>query len=234
MLRGSARRAVTAASRSDLGLRLQSAKCSLARRSLIERARAAAAWNNASVDISVADDVRIGRNVRVSFMPWTNNVLHIGAGCSLADDVLIQLKGGTIQLADHVELRRGVVLNVAGRLEMHGDNQVSWNTVIHCSHEVTLARMASIAEQGTIADSSHYFTTPDEHSWHNVRVGSVSVGYNTWICPKATLTRGATVGAHCIVGSNSVVVGVVPDGSPASGVPAEARPLRLPWRSATP
>jgi acetyltransferase-like isoleucine patch superfamily enzyme len=106
--------------------------------------------------------------------------------------------------------------------------------VIHCSNSVTIAPLAGLAEQVTIADSSHYFTTPDQHFWHNVRVGSVSVGYNTWICPKVTLARGAAVGAHCIIGSNSVVVGVVPDGSLASGVPAEIRPLSLPWRSAAP
>jgi acetyltransferase-like isoleucine patch superfamily enzyme len=57
----------------------------------------------------------------------------------------------------------------------------------------------------------------------------VRVGYNTWICPKVTLAKGADVGAHCIVASNSVVVSKVPDGSLASGVPAEVRPLPLPW-----
>src|SRR3954451_3108234 len=232
MLRGSARRAVVAVR--GVATRVDPAGAALRRAAFMARIRAAAAWNNASIDLDIADDVVLGHGIRVSFQPWSENRLRIGSACRIEDDVLIQLKGGTIVLGERVELRRGVVLNVAGRLEMHGDNPVSWNSVIHCSNEVTLGRMAGLAEQVTIADSSHYFTTPDEHFWHNVRVCSVSVGYNTWICPKVTLARGSAVGAHCIVGSNSVVVGPVPDGSLASGVPAEIRPLSLPWRSTSP
>jgi len=232
MLRGSARRAVVVAR--GVATRVEPATAATRRAAFVARIRAAAAWNHATIDLEVADDVVVGRGVRVTFQPWSENRLRIGPACRIEDDVLIQLKSGSIVLGERVELRRGVVLNVAGRLEMQGHNPVSWNSVIHCSNEVTLGRMAGIAEQVTIADSSHYFTTPDEHFWHNVRVGSVSVGYNTWICPKVTLARGAAVGAHCIVGSNSVVVGPVPDGSLASGVPAEIRPLSLPWRSTSP
>ena len=120
-------------------------------------------------------------------------------------------------------------MNLAGHLRLDGDNPVSWGTVVHCSNDIHLEEMAGIAEQVTIADSSHYFTTPDEHFWHNVTKGSVHVGRNTWICPKVTLTRNADVGSHCIVGAGSVVVGAVPDGHLASGVPAVASPLPLPW-----
>ena len=146
--------------------------------------------------------------------------------------MLIQLKGGQVRIGENVELRRDVLLNIAGRLEVRGNNPTSWNTVIHCSNEVTLDEMVGIAEHVTIADSSHFFTTPDEHFWHNVRVGTVTVGRNTWICPKVTLARGAHVGDYCIVGSNSVVVGDVPDGSLATGIPATFRPLPLPWAQA--
>jgi len=232
MLRGSARRAVLAARR--VGARADPAFVAARRAAFVARVRAAAAGSHATVDLDIADDVVLGHRVRVTFQEWSHNVLRIGPGCRLEDGVLIQLKGGSVVLAERVELRRDVVLNVAGRLELQGDNPVSWNCVIHCSNSVTIAPLAGLAEQVTIADSSHYFTTPDQHFWHNVRVGSVSVGYNTWICPKVTLARGAAVGAHCIIGSNSVVVGVVPDGSLASGVPAEIRPLSLPWRSAAP
>ncbi len=227
MLRQAARRTVEAARVSAPVLtRLRSGT---RRAVFVSRLRATALWASAVVELDVADDVIIGRGVRVTVEPGSRNLLRIGPGCRLDDDVLIQLKGGSIELVERVELRRSVVLNVAGRLRLEGDNPVSWNTVIHCSNEVTLAAKVGLAEQVTVADSSHYFTTPDEHFWHNVRTGSVTVGYNTWICPKATLARGAAVGSHCIVASNSVVVGPVPDGSLASGVPAEVRPLPLPW-----
>jgi acetyltransferase-like isoleucine patch superfamily enzyme len=198
-------------------------------KALVARIKSAAIWNNASVDLRIHPDVRIGRGVRVTFEAWSHNVLHVGSGSWIDDNVLIQLKGGSIVIGPRVQLRRDMVLNVAGRLDCEGDNVISWGSVIHCTNDVHVGRQTIIGEYTTIADSSHYFTTPEDHVWHNVRVGEVSVGRNTWICPKVTLARGAHVGDHCIIGSNSVVVGKVPNGSLASGVPAVVRQLELPW-----
>jgi acetyltransferase-like isoleucine patch superfamily enzyme len=206
----------------------------LRRATFLARLRLAAEWVRADVDVQIAADVSFGRGIRVYVQPDSHNVLRIGPGSSVGDRVLLMLKGGEILLGPRVELRHDVVLNVAGRLELRGDNPVSYGSVVHCSNSVLLHELVGVAEHVTIADSSHYFTTPEEHFWHNVRRGEVEVGRNTWICPKVTLTRGARVGAYCIVGSGSVVGGEVPDGSLASGVPATIRPLHLPWRDGPP
>jgi len=199
------------------------------RRAFIARVRIAAAEAHATVDLTVAPDVVIGRNVEVVIEPWSNNVLQIGAESRIEDRVLIQLKGGTIRLGDRVSIRRDCVLNVAGELTMDGDTPVSWGSVIHCSTSIHLERMVGLAEQVTLADSSHFFTEPEAHFWHNIRTGSIDIGRNTWLCPKVTVTRDAKIGSHCIIGAGSVVVGEVPAGSLASGVPATFRPLPLPW-----
>lgn len=199
------------------------------RAALVARVRSAARMVRAEVDLDLASDLLVGRDVRVTFEPGSRNVLRIGAGSRLDDRVLIMLKGGTVDLGPRVEVRRDVVLNVAGTLRVVGDTPISWGSVLHCSSNVLFEEMVGLAEQVTVADSSHYFTTPDEHFWHNVRTGPIRVGRNTWICPKATVVRGADIGACCIVGSGSVVTGRVPDGHLASGVPAQVRPLPLPW-----
>lgn len=208
---------------------LRAAEQAARRRAFIARTKTAAFLAHATVDIDLAPDVWIGHDVRVTFEPWSHNRLHVGPQSRLEDRVLIQLKGGTIRIADLVRVRRDCVLNVAGELEIDGDNLVGWNCVIHCSTRIHLERMVTVAEQVTLADSSHYYTTPDEHIWHNVRTGSIEIGRNSWVCPKSTITRDAKIGSHCIVGSGSVVVGEVPSGSLASGVPATIRPLPLPW-----
>lgn len=201
----------------------------LRRAAFLTRLQVAAELAGARVDVDIADDLLVGRGVRIAFEPDTDNVLRIGPGSRIEDRVLLMLRGGSLLAGERVELRRDVVLKVDGRLRLDGDNLVSWGSVVHCSNDVHLERMAILTEQVTVADSSHFFTTPDTHFWHNVRTGSVRVGRNTWVCPKATLARGADVGAHCIVASGSVVTGSVPDGSLASGVPAVVRPLGLPW-----
>lgn len=199
------------------------------RKALIAHIKAAALWSNAVVDLRIDPDVRIGRGVQVTFEPWSRNVLHVGSGSWIDDNVLIQLKGGSVEVGPRVQLRRDMVLNVAGRLVCEGDNVVSWGTVIHCSNDVHIGSRTIIGEYTTIADSVHYFTTPDEHVWHNVRVGSVAIDHNTWVCAKATLGRGADVGSHCIVGASAVVTIKVPDESIVSGAPATVRQLDLPW-----
>lgn len=188
------------------------------------------AWQmGGSVDLDLAPDVTIGRHLAVTVDPGSRSVLRLGAGSSLGDRVTLMLKGGGLLGGERVEIRKDCVLNLTGTLRIDGDNPVSWGTVLHCSNDIHLAEKVGIAEQVTIADSSHFFTTPDEHFWHNTRTGSVHVGANTWLCPKSTLTKGAVVGRNCIVASGSVVTGEVPDGHLASGVPAVVSPLRLPW-----
>lgn len=209
------------------GLRIADQR--LRRAVFLARVQIAAELAGARVDVEVADDLLVGRDVRVTFEPATVNTLRIGRGSRIEDRVLLMLRGGSLLAGERTELRRDVVLKVEGRLRLDGDNPISWGSVVHCSNDVHLEHMAGVAEQVTIADSSHFFTTPDRHFWHNVRPGSVRVGRNTWVCPKVTLARGADVGTHCIVGAGSVVTGRVPDGSLASGVPAVARPLPLPW-----
>jgi acetyltransferase-like isoleucine patch superfamily enzyme len=204
----------------------------LRRAVFVAAVRRAARHCGGTVELDLAPDLELGKGIRVTVMPGTHSVVRIGPGSRIEDRVLLMLKGGRLEAGPRVELRRDVIVNLAGRLRLDGDNPVSWNTVVHCSNDVHLEEMAGIAEQVTIADSSHYFTTPDEHFWHNVRKGAVHVGRNTWICPKVTLTRTADVGAHCIVGAGSVVVGTIPDGHLASGVPATSTPLPLPWHAA--
>ena len=200
------------------------------RAAFLARAQAVAWKASGSVELDLAPDIRIGRNVRVVVDQGTHTVIRFGPKCVLEDNVLIACKGGQLLAGDHVELRRDVIVNVTGRLTIEGDTPVSWGSVLHCSEDIHLERMVGIAEQVTIADSSHYFTEPDVHFWHNVRTGPIRIGTNTWICPKAIVARNSDIGSHCIVASGSVVSGKVPDGHLASGVPAVVRPLSLPWR----
>jgi acetyltransferase-like isoleucine patch superfamily enzyme len=201
------------------------------RAALLARVRASALWHRATVELQVADDVRVGRGVQVTVEPRSANVLRVESGTRLDDQVLIMLKGGQVRIGAGCHLRRGTILNVAGELEMVGGNVLSWDSHVHCAESVRLDRLASTAEQVTISDSGHYFTEPDDFFYDNVRTAPVVIGANTWLCPKATVTSGVTIGSHCIIASNSVVDRNVPPGHLASGVqPTRVRPLVLPWQ----
>ncbi len=204
----------------------------LRRRVLVLRTRAQAIWLRSTIELDLDASVRVGKDVRIDLAPRTSNVLRVGPGGRLDDRVLIRLTGGRIELGPRCHLRTGVVLNVAGHLELVEGNIFSWGCAVHCAESVRLDPLASAAEHVTIVDSTHYFTEPNAFFYDNTRTDPIRIGANTWLCPKATVTSGVSVGSHCIVGSNSVVIRDVPAGHLASGVPATNRALDLPWEQA--
>lgn len=196
----------------------------LRRLAFLRRVQLAARLSGATLDAEISLHARIGRRIRVSLAPGSTNVLRIGDWTTIDDEVTILLKGGTVLIGQWCDLRRGVVLNVAGRLELVGSNVVSWGSVIHCAESVSVGRMTGLSEGVTIADSTHYHTTPDAHFYHNIRPARVEIGSNVWLAPHVTVTRGARIGDGSIVGANSLVVGKVAAGVLVSGVPARVVP----------
>ena len=198
----------------------------------IARVRLLAAWHRSKIDLRVAPDVRIARGVRVEVEPRIRMEVRLGPRTRFDEGVYLLLKGGRLDCGPGTWLRRDVIVNVSGDLTFVDGNIMSWGTTIHCAESVRLEPLAGAAEDVTISDSSHYFTTPDTFFYMNTRTKPVVIGANTWLCPKATVTQGVSIGSHCIIASNSVAIVDVPDGHLASGVPArDIRPLPLPWRN---
>jgi acetyltransferase-like isoleucine patch superfamily enzyme len=198
---------------------------------LLTRIRLLAAWFHATVEVDVADDLRIGRRVRVELAPDTRNVVRIGPGGTVGDDVRLMLKGGEVLAGRRVQIRHGSTLNVSGRLELHDGAAIGYSCFIHCAESVVLEPMAGLAEFVTIADSSHYFTTPETWFYDNMRTAPVRIGTNTWLCPRVSVASGVSIGSHAIVAANSLVTKNVPDGHVATGVPIDSlRALPQRWR----
>lgn len=206
------------------------ARVARVRRALfVRRLRLAAAAVDARIDVDIALDARIGRRIKIEIAPGTHNRLEVGIGSRLRDDCSIHLDGGTIRIGPWCDIRTGVLLNVSGELVLEGQNILSWGTIVHCAGRTVLGPLVGASDSVAIVDSTHYFTTPDVAFHHNIKPGEVTIGRNSWLGSKSTITRGSRIGAYCIVGANSLVKGEVPDGHVAVGVPAQLRPTTLPW-----
>lgn len=191
-----------------------------------------AAWlNRSTVDVSIDPTARIGRRVVVEVGRRTHTTVRIGAESRLGDGVRFRLRGGSIEIGEHVDIRGNAVLAAAGgRMSFDGYNILSWASAVHCAESVHFSRYVYIAEHVTIVDNSHFHTDPDGWSYHNSRSAPIEIGVDTWICPKATITSGVTIGEHAVIASNTVVVKDAPDGVLVSGVPGKVlRELDLPW-----
>ncbi len=107
-----------------------------------------------------------------------------------------------------IEIGRGCFLN--------NDVQVS------CARRVTLAPDVMLAERCFLADNNHGYRDPDR----SIRAqpletpGELFVGEGSWLGANVVVAGRVTIGKHCTIGANSVVLDDIPDYSVAAGNPA--------------
>lgn len=188
------------------------------------RVRLTAMATGSKVDLRIAGNVRLGRRVRVQFDRGTSNSLAIGPGTSLRDDVLLQLRGGSIEIGPECDLREGCKINVAGHLVLEGKNVFGWGCTIHCRESILVGEMCSWSEYVTVVDSRHFHSADGGWFYANSESRPVTIGRNVWLAAKCTVAMGTQIGDHSLVASNSVVSGIVEPGTAVAGAPA--RPVR--------
>jgi acetyltransferase-like isoleucine patch superfamily enzyme len=188
----------------------------------VTRGRVRAFHVNAKVTFSMADDVDIAWSARVEAAPNTASSVVLGPGVRLGQDVLLSLRGGSIEIGAETDVRRSVSANATGALRIGRDVVLSWGVVLHCAEAVTIDDHTIVGEYSTIADSSHRRTPPGVPIHHTVRSAPVRIGSNVWIGAKATVIPGVTVGDQAMIGAGAVVTHDVPTGWLAAGVPARA------------
>lgn len=201
----------------------------------VARARAWGRLHSARLQADLAPDVTFGRGVRISLVPGTRNVLRMGPGSRFDDDVVVQLRGGTIEMGPQAAARHRTRFNVAGHLTMGRNAELSYDNVVHCGERVILDELMGASERVTIADSRHFQAGEAEWFYHNVETAPVRVGRNTWLSTNVVVAAGVTIGADTIVAANSVVSRDLGDAVLAAGAPAaviRANPTREDWLAA--
>lgn len=188
------------------------------------RVRLAALATGSTIELRVDDTARVGRGARVQFDRGTRNRLSIGARTRIRDDVIIQLRGGTVEIGPDCDVREACRLNVAGRLVLEGRNVLGWASTVHCMESVVLHEMCSCSEYVTVVDSRHFHSPDGSWFYSNSESKPVEVGRNVWLAAKATVIMGTQIGDDSLVAANSVVGGVVEPETVVAGIPA--KPVR--------
>ncbi|MEY2399661.1 MAG: hypothetical protein QOJ00_2835 [Actinomycetota bacterium] len=197
---------------------------------LIARVNLLAKWEGSVVHWDLAPDLQLGRGIRVKVWPRTETTVRIGPKSRIGDNVLLHLRGGTLNAGLRTDIRAHCSVQFEGNLTLEGENTISYGCVLHCGESVRLGYAAIMAEYSSIADSTHFHTTADYPIGENVKFEPIEIGRNTFLCPRVSVNRGVTIGPWTVVGPSSVVARDIPAGVFASGVPAKVvRSLGHPW-----
>ena len=104
--------------------------------------------------------------------------------------------------------------------------RIGKDCVVHTPHFSTEPYLVEIGDHVAISSGTE-FITHDGAGWmfqdppNMALYGRIRVGSNTFIGLKVTILPDTTIGANCLIGSGSVVRGVIPDNSVVMGNPAK-------------
>ena len=178
-----------------------------------------------SLRLELAHDVDLGRATIIEVLPGSSSVLRLDAGVRCFSGVRFALLGGAIHIGAGTSLRDGVMLKSSGRLTIGAFGIVNNVTVVHCAGAIELGEHPQVAERVTIIDSDHLADGSDVYTQlQPLAVTPVVIGRNVWLGANAVILRGAVLGANSVVAANSTVrAGEYPAGWLVAGAPAVAR-----------
>lgn len=135
-----------------------------------------------------------------------------------------------ISVGDHVRFNDGIMLTAwtnLGNPEMYIGNGCSFGAFNHitCINKITIGNNVLTGKWVTITDNSHGETDRSSmdvppQARPMVSKGAVVIEDNVWICEKATILPGVTIGKGAVVAANAVVTKDVPPYCVVAGIPA--------------
>jgi len=176
------------------------------------------------VAFEIAPRVQLGRRISVEVLPRTHSRIVMRGGTWLADDVVLQLSGGTLDVGPGTLVRSGFRATVGGDLVIGARVVISWGTSLHCAESLRIGDDTLVGERCVLTDSRHPRTTLDVAILHESRAKATAVGANAWLGAGTVIGSGVDVGDCAFIGANSVVTKDVPAWWFAAGAPA--KPLR--------
>jgi acetyltransferase-like isoleucine patch superfamily enzyme len=159
---------------------------------------------------------------------WSRRLGALGEGTILHKPEWVH-GGHKIAIGNHGLILHGAWLSVQHGALNHPEHALRIgdrcalrpHCVVSCSEEVVIEDDVIVAAFSSIIDSDHTFMAGRPNVMHNPEVTSpIRIGRGTWIGERVAVLRGSNIGRCCIIGSNSVVRGEIPDYSIAVGAPA--------------
>lgn len=125
------------------------------------------------------------------------------------------------KLGNGVLIRHGVQIQWPWKLTMGDDSWIGVGATIVNLEQLTIGSNVCISQEAFICTGSHDYRSP-VFEFDNA---PIVVEDGVWIAARAVVLRGVTVGAHSVVGANTLVVKDVSPGSLVTCPLPDVRPL---------
>jgi acetyltransferase-like isoleucine patch superfamily enzyme len=140
-------------------------------------------------------------------------------------NVLEALREGRLDVGRHTLLEPGVWITAPDRARVRiGDGTfLNLGVMVASVDLVEIGSHCMLANGCFVTDANHRFDDPVRPiTWQGFTTkGPTRIGDNVWCGANVVVTSGVTIGAHCVIGANSVVTTDIPPGSIAAGAPAK-------------
>jgi acetyltransferase-like isoleucine patch superfamily enzyme len=130
-----------------------------------------------------------------------NGLLEMGHGVKI-----IVYKGATLEFGDHVGINADCKIVCNKHISIGNNSLISWDV--------------------EIADNDGHYVLCDGHEESK----PVIIGKNVWICSRAKILKGVTIGDGSIVATGAIVTKDVPANCLVGGVPAKIIKTGVSWK----
>lgn len=190
------------------------------------------------VRLSGASTLELGRNVHIGegvaiVLEW-NSHIKIGNNVTIAAGCTISCRENSeIVIGDNSTLHKDTVIHVMGncRMEMGKCGVIGKNTHIALKNENSLHigdDLLGAAHVKIRSGNGHAIMDLKNKQVHPSKK-DVYIGEHTWLCLGSTILSGARVGAHSIIGAESLVNQEFPAHVMLAGNPAQVIREQVDW-----
>jgi len=174
---------------------------------------------------SAGKNLFFGRNVILR----CPSKISIGSNVIIDENCLLDGRGPdeiNLMIGDDVFIGRDTLISCHDGIISIGNNvNIGVRGMIFSASRITIGDNVIIAADCYITGSTKQFNRLDiPIISQGYKAEGVSIGENTWLGARVTISDGVNIGRDCIIGAGSVVIEDIPDFYIAYGVPA--KPIR--------
>lgn len=175
--------------------------------------------------------VRFDNNIHIHqksmFLVDKEAKLEVGENFQLEPYCILSVKKNDWHIGNNVSISSNCQLfsrekGVEGKLKIGNNSNISNNTILDISGNVTIGDNVAIANNCFIFSHNHDYRDKDKPTWKGgLHIADVEIGSGSWVGANSKILPGVKIGSQSVIAAGSVVTKDVPSNTIVAGNPAK-------------